>query len=63
MFFHRKKSISDRHRASKNSPAERLMALGVISDVRVDGVREFAQVVETGRCHWLEGSPGAKPGS
>lgn len=54
--------LSDRHRGSKNSPAERLMALGVIADVRV-GVLAFAQVAEGGRCHWLRSGTGVKPGS
>lgn len=54
--------LSDRHRGSKNSPAERLMALGVIADVRV-GVLAFAQVAEGGRCHWLQSGTGVKPGS
>lgn len=56
------KCLSDRHRVSKNRHAESPMALGVIADVRV-GVLAFAQVAEGGRCHWLQGGTGVKPGS
>lgn len=49
IFSHRKKCLSDRHRVSKNSLAERLMALGIIANVRGRGVSEFAQVAERER--------------
>lgn len=49
MFSHRKKCLSDRHRVSKNSLAESLMALGIIANVRGRGVLEFAQVAERER--------------
>lgn len=62
IFSHRKKCLSDRHRVSKNSLAESLMALGIIANVRGRGVLEFAQVAERESCHRLGGGPGAKPG-
>lgn len=48
-YFHIGKCLSDRHRLSKNSRAESLMALGVIANVRGRGVLQFAQVAERDR--------------
>lgn len=68
---HRKKCLSDRHRVSKNSPAESLMALGRLADVRGRGALESAQAAEReggatgseglevpGSCCWGEGRLG-----
>lgn len=49
IFSHRKKCLSDRHKVSKNSHAESLMALGIIANVRGRGVLEFAPMAERGR--------------
>lgn len=53
IFSHRKKSLG------KNSPAESLMALGVIADARGRGILEFAQVAERerGPTDWRDREP------
>lgn len=48
VFSHRK-SVSVTDSVSKNSPAESLMALGVIADARGRGILEFAQMPERER--------------
>lgn len=48
IFSHRK-IVSVTDSVSKNSPAESLMALGVIADTRGRGILEFAQVAERER--------------